>query len=94
MAHSERLAEFFETIPADVLKTNLTKFAVKATMERINFVAISPTAACSLLLVNYCCGHWTAVVFIELLCGHWTDCLFWTTQTKHIKQENNANGSS
>ena len=57
MAHSERLAEFFETIPADVLKTNLTKFAVKATMERINFVAISPTAACSLLLVNYCCGH-------------------------------------
>ena len=56
------------------------------------FVAISPTAACSLLLVNYCCGHWTAVVFIELLCGHWTDCLFWTTHTKHIKQENNANG--
>ena len=57
------------------------------------FVAFSPTAACSLLLVNNCCGHWTAVVFIKLLCGLWTDCLFWTTHTKHIKQGNNANGS-
>ena len=31
-------------------------------------VAIFPAAACSLLSMNYCWGHWTTVVVIELLC--------------------------
>ena len=36
--------------------------------------------------LNYLCGHWTTSVVIELLYGQWTDCLFWTMNTKLIKQ--------
>ena len=50
-------------------------------------MAISPAAACSLFSVNYCCGHWTTCVVIELLCGHWTDWIFWTMYTEHKKQK-------
>ena len=57
-------------------------------VKKINvFVAISPAAAWSLPSVNYCCGHWTTGVIIELLCGHWTDCLFWTIHTKHANKK-------
>ena len=51
------------------------------------FVAISRAAACSQLLLNYCCGHWTTGVVIELLCGHWTDCIFRTIHTKHTNKK-------
>ena len=51
-------------------------------------MGIFPAAACSLLSMNYCCGHRTTGVVIELLCGHWTDCLFWTIHIKHKKRKN------
>ena len=41
------------------------------------FVAISSsTAWCqwtNVWLLNFWCGHWTTVVFIELLRGYWTN---------------------